>query len=223
MIIKKFAAVVYLSENMDCGFVFDSLLTNDRKGKSQIHMFGTSGNDRCTPKLVSTWLSLLVLLASSDEVTGQSIASSFTKGCGGCMVYTILMAVACYPSEVITQLAFDFFRHVLADPKGEMLELHEVTAISSLLNQHVPYRQDGTMMRTACLELSVIGDRVDSTTIKGQTIHALRDFIEGLGTLCTSKTFVIAMKENSISTIQIIKESIMNKTFSRKFVEKKWS
>jgi hypothetical protein len=223
MIIKTFAAVVYLSENMDCGLVFDSLLTTDRKGKSQIHIFGTSGNDRCTPKLVSTWLSLLVLLASSDEVTGQSIASSFTKGCGGCMVYTILMAVACYPSEVITQLAFDFFRHVLADPKGEMLELHEVTAISSLLNQHVPYRQDGTMMRTACLELSVIGDRVDSTTIKGQTIHALRDFIEGLGTLCTSKTFVIAMKENSISTIQIIKESIMNKTFSRKFVEKKWS
>jgi len=46
MIIKKFAAVVYLSENMDCGLVFDSLLTTDRKGKSQTYVHHMDKEER---------------------------------------------------------------------------------------------------------------------------------------------------------------------------------
>lgn len=189
---------------------------------ASIHIFGRTGHRFCRPELISTWLSLLVLLASSENVTGKSIANTFTKGCGGCMVYTIFMVVACFRSGEITRLAFDFFRHVLADPRGEMLELDEITRIASLLNQYIPCRQDGTIMRSVCLEVNHTAYYADRTTSKGQITAVLRDLIEGVGALCTSRSFATEMKANSTSTIDIIKESIKNKTFSREFVEHKW-
>jgi hypothetical protein len=89
------------------------------------------GRHRCKAEVVSTWLSLLVPLVSSEGVTGNSIVSSFAKSCGGCMVYSILMAVGCFHSDKNIKLGLDFFRHALADPSEEILEMHEVSELSS--------------------------------------------------------------------------------------------
>ena len=78
------------------------------------------------------------------------------------------------------------------------------------------------MMRSVCLEVSYTANYADLTTIKGQIAVRLRDLIEGLGALCTSKSFALEMKTNSTSTIEILKENMKNKIFSRKFVEEKW-
>jgi hypothetical protein len=185
------------------------------------HIFGDDGTRFCKPELISTWLSLLVLLASSENITGQSIARGFTKDCGGCMVYTILMVCACFRGKEIARLAFDFFRHVLADSKGDILELNEIDQIASLLNQHIPRGQNGSLWRSVCTTVNYTAHYVDPKTSNGQIVIGLRDLIEGLGGLCTSRSFVSKMKANSTLTIEIIKESIKNKTFSRKFVEEK--
>ncbi|CAF1315096.1 unnamed protein product [Didymodactylos carnosus] len=208
------------NQEIDAATILQKMELGD--ANASIHIFGRDGNYFCEPELISTWLSLLVLLASSENVTGQSIAHAFTKSCGGCMVYTILMVVACFRGKEIARLAFDFFRHILADPNGDILELNEIDQIASLLNQHIPRRQDGTMMRFVCLEVRHIAHYADPTTNKGQIAVKLRDLIESLGALCTSRSFASEMKANSTSTIEIIKESMKNKTFSRKFVEEKW-
>ena len=207
-------------QEIDAATILNGMELGD--ANASIHIFGKSGYDFCSQKLISKWLTLLVLLASSNNVTGQSIARGFTKGCGGCMVYTILMVVACFPDPENARLAFDFFRHVLADPKGQILELDEILQLAKLLVKHIPCRRDGTYMRSVCLEIRCNANCIDKNTNEGQIFVGLRDLIEGLGTLCTSELFVKAMKENSASTIETVKESVMNKTFSRDFVYKTW-
>ena len=194
--------------------VANSLLQYTGGCSPSIHIFGMDGNNRCHPEVVSTWLSLLVTLASLEDVTGESIASLFPKSCGGCMVYSIVMLVGCFHSKQNIQLAFDFFRHVLADPNGEILELDEVSQLSSLLAQNIPARSDGTYMRMVCLELHCyerIWDMNDGTK---RILEKLRHLIEGLGVLCTSKSFLHAMKTNRTATLSTLKASIMNNTFS---------
>ncbi len=61
-----------------------------------------------------------------------------------------------FHSDKNIQLAFEFFHHVLADPNGEILELHEVDKISSLLVQSIPPRPNDTFMRAVCLELIIL-------------------------------------------------------------------
>jgi hypothetical protein len=221
-LIAKMKEIIQALKNqeIDAATILQKIELGD--ANASIHIFGRDGHHFCKPELISTWLSLLVLLASSENITGKSIANGFTKDCGGCMFYTILMVVACFRGEEIARLVFDFFRHVLVDSKGDILELNEINQIASLLNQHIPRRQDGTIMRSVCLEVSHTAYYADPATSKGQISIQLRDLIEGLGALCTSRSFVSEMKANSTSTIEIIKESIKNKTFSREFVEKKW-
>jgi hypothetical protein len=205
---KEIDAVTVLNNRMEFG-----------DANAAVHIFGRDANHFCGPELISTWLSLLVLLASSENVTGRSIASGFIKGCGGCMVYTIFMVVACFPSKENTRLAFDFFRHVLADPKGEIVEFHEVEQIASLLDRCVPRQgQEASLLRSLCLSTGHFANYGNATTSERQTADAHRNLVEGLGALCTSSSFASAMKANSTSVIKIIKKSIENKTFSRGFV-----
>jgi hypothetical protein len=131
-----------------------------------LHIFGKDGYHFCKHELIVTWLSLLVLLASSENVTGQWIANGFSKGCGGCMVYTILMVVACFPDKKITRLAFHFFRHVFADSRGDILEINYIYRITSLLNQQMSGPQDNTLMRFSCLKISHIASYADPTIEK---------------------------------------------------------
>lgn len=190
--------------------------------QASIHIFGSDGNRRCKPEVVSTWLSLLVTFASSEDITGELLARLFPKSCGGCMAYSILMAVGCFHSDKNVQLAFDFFRHVLADPNGQILELDEVNNLSSLLARSIPARSDGTYMRNVCLELHCY-ERIwnmDDTTKR--TIEKLRHLIEGLGVLCTSKSFLDRMKKKRTATLNILKDSILQNTFSYDFARKQW-
>jgi hypothetical protein len=221
-ITEKIKGIIQALNNkeIDAATILNGMDLGD--ANASIHIFGRDGNHFCSQELITKWLSLLVALASSENVTGKSIARTFTKGCGGCMVYTILMVVACFPDQENARLAFEFFRHVLADPKGEMLESHEVFQLASLLKQNIPVRSDGTYMRSVCLEVSYTARYIDKTASNAQIVVGLCDLIEGLGKLCTSASFIKAMKENSASTIEIVKESIKNKTFSEKFVEEKW-
>ncbi|CAF1165344.1 unnamed protein product [Didymodactylos carnosus] len=186
---------------------------------AMVHMFGESGRDRCKPEVVSTWLSLLLTLASSKGATGEAIAYSFAKSCGGCMVYSILTTVGCFHSEQNVKLAFDFFRHILADVDGKILELDEVRRLSSLSVSNIPPRSGGTMGRAACIELHYY--QYMSGTQK-ETLETLSNLIEGLGVICTSKSFVNEMRSNPSSTIEILKQSIMSKTFSETFAHNKW-
>ena len=186
------------------------------------HIFGDDGYHFCAPELVVTWLSLLVRLASSKGITGQSMASRFIKGCGACMVYTILMVVACFPDKKITRLAFDFFRRVLGDSKGHIFELNEIDQIALLLNQQMRGPEERTLMRCCCLRISNIASYADKTTSKGQTAVQLSDIIEGLGALCTSMSFASEMRANSASITKVLQEHIQNKTFSEKFVRTRW-
>jgi hypothetical protein len=221
-VIKKMKKIIQALKNQETSTdtIIGQIEFGD--GNATIHIFGDDGNHFCKPELISIWFSLLVLLASSENVTGESIARGFPKGCGGCMVYTILMVVACFRSEENTRLAFDFFRHVLADSNGEILELHEVNRIASLLDQHIRRRQDGTTNRFLCSGINSVASYADRTTSEGQIAVGLCDLVEGLGALCTSRLFVSEMKTNSTSTIEILKKSIKNKTFSKDFVETKW-
>ncbi|CAF1463390.1 unnamed protein product [Adineta steineri] len=187
--------------------------------QASIRIFGENGQDLCKPKVVSTWLSLLLTLASSKGVTGESVASSFAKGCGGCMVYTILMAVGCFPSEENMKLAFDFFRHILADVDGKIVELGEVRKLSSLLVESIPADDEGIKVRAICLALHCYYNMSDTQEINLKT---LLNPIEGLGALCTSKSFVEDMRSNPSSTIDILKQSMMNKSFSESFVRNQW-
>lgn len=183
-----------------------------------IHIFGKTGDHRCQPEVVSTWLSLLVTLASSKEVTGKSIACSFAKGCGGCMVYTVLNAVGCFHSQQNVKLAFDFFRHVLADFDGKILELDELRKLSSTLVS-VRTRGADVTKRSVCLAIhcsNYMDERQRATS------EALSNLVEGLGVLCTSESFVHDMKTNPASTIEILKQSIMNNQFSEEFARAKW-
>jgi hypothetical protein len=190
--------------------------------QASIHIFGMNGRHRCDDEVVTTWLSLLVTLAASEGVTGRSLASSCAKRCGGCMVYSILTAVGCFHSHENIQLAYDFFCHVLADPNGEILELQEVSKLSSLLVNTIPSREDGTFMRQVCLELHCYDHIRNISDTTKKTLEGISGLIEGLGAICTSKSFADEMKVNPTSTKQILKEAVMNKTFSRNFAEKKW-
>ena len=187
-----------------------------------VYIFGMDGRSRCDPKVVTTWLSLLVTLASLEDVTGESLAELFPKSCGGCMVYSIIMVVGCFHSKENVRLAFDFFRHVLADPEGKILELREVDELSSLLARSIPARQDGTYMRNVCLELHCYERVWNMEETRKKTIESLRHLIEGLGVLCTSKSFIQEMKTNRTATLNTLKESIMNQTFSYDFAGKTW-
>ncbi|CAF1519187.1 unnamed protein product [Adineta steineri] len=184
-----------------------------------IHIFGESGRDLCKPEVVSIWLSLLLTLASSKGVTGASIASSFVKRCGGCMVYTILTTVGCFHSEQNVKLAFDFFRHILADIDGKILELDEVRQLSSFLVKNIPDQTKSVRERSVCLTLHCY--YCMSGTQK-TTVEAMSNLIEGLGVLCTSKSFVADMRSNPSSTIEILKQSIMDRSFSERFARNKW-
>lgn len=186
-----------------------------------IHIFGRSGHDLCEPEVVSTWLSLLLTLASSKGITGGSMVSSFAKSCGGCMVYTILNAVGCFYSEENVKFAFDFFRHILSDMNGEILELDEIRQLSKLIVRTVPSRDD-VVMRCVCLELHCYQRIYDMSDTTKNTLETLSNLVEGLGILCTSKSFVNEMQANRSSTIEILKQSIMNKTFSERFARDKW-
>ena len=199
-----------------------SLLEYEGGCAPSIYIFGMNGRSRCDPRVVTAWLSLLETLASLEDVTGESLANLFPKSCGGCMVYSILMVVGCFPSKENIQLAFDFFRHTLADPEGKILELREVDELSFLLAQSIPARQDGTYMRNVCLELHCYERVWNMEETKKKTIERLRHLIEGLGVLCTSKSFVQAMKTNRTATLATLKESIMNQTFSYDFAGKTW-
>lgn len=179
-----------------------------------IYIFGMDGRSRCDPEVVTVWLSLVETLASLDDVTGESLANLFPKSCGGCMVYSILMAVGCFHSKENIQLAFDIFRHLLADPQGQILELREVDELSSLLARSIPARQDGTYMRNVCLELHCYERVWNMEETRKRTIEKLRHLIEGLGVLCTSKPFVQRMKTNPTATLDALKKSIMDQTFS---------
>lgn len=186
------------------------------------HIFGDDGNHFCRPDVVSTWLSLLVLLASSENVTGGCIAGKFNKCCSECMVYIILMAVACFRRREIAELAFDFFRHVLADPKGEILELHEIIQFALFLDQHIPCQQNGTKTRFLCLAIENAASYADTTTSKGKATIGIHNLVAGLAALCTSQPFIADMKTNSKATIEILKKSMSNSTFSSEFVREKW-
>jgi hypothetical protein len=208
------------NHEVDAASILQRIYLGD--ANAAIHIFGRDGYHFCKPELIVTWLSLLILLASSENVTGRSIANGFTKGCGGCMVYTILMVVACFRDAETTRLAFDFFRRVFADSRGDILEINEIDRIASLLNKQMRGPEDNTLMRSVCLEISNIANHANPKTDKGRIAVELRDLIEGLGALCTSGSFTSKMKENSTSTTEILKESIKNKTFSKDFVKKEW-
>lgn len=186
------------------------------------HIFGNDGYHFCQSELIVTWLSLLVLLASSENVTGSSIARRFIKGCAGCMVYTILMVVACFPDKKVTRLAFDFFRHVLGDSKGEILELHEIDQLASLLNQQMPRPEENTVMRSLCLVIERFAKSANPASTNDQMADQLPNLVKGLGALCISRSFAGEMKTNATSTTEVLKESMKNKTFSPDFVRKKW-
>jgi hypothetical protein len=221
-VIAKIDAIIQAlnKKEINAGTVVGGINLGD--ANAMVHIFGKDGINFCSERLISKWFSLLALLASSESVTGRSFVYGFIKGCSGCMVYTIFTILACFPDQENERFAFDFFRHVLADPKGEILELHEVSQIAQLLDQHIPFRTDGTQMRGLCLPLSNAASYVDKTTYKGQIVVGLWNLVEGLGALCTSESFIKAMKKNSASTIEILKESMKNKTFSKKFVREKW-
>ncbi|CAF0801900.1 unnamed protein product [Adineta steineri] len=178
-----------------------------------IHIFGENGRDLCKPEVVSIWLSLLLTLASSKGVTGASIASSFAKSCGGCMVYTILTAVGCFHSEQNVKLAFDFFCHILADVDGKILELDEVRQLSSFLVKNIPDQTKSVTGRSVCLTLHCY---YYMNGTQKTTVEAMSNLIEGLGVLCTSKSFVAEMRSNPSSTIEILKQSIMDKSFTER-------
>lgn len=212
-LIAQMNRLIEALKNKEDGVV-ESLLQYHGGCQPSIYIFGLDGTSRCDPQVVTAWLSLLVTLASMDEVTGESLANLFPKSCGGCMVYSILMIIGCFHSEENIRLGFDFFRHVLADPVGEILELREVNELSALLARNIPARQDGTYMRTVCLELHCYERVWNMNEIQKRTLERLRHLIEGLGVLCTSKSFINAMKTNRTATLNTLKQRIINQTFS---------
>jgi hypothetical protein len=173
-----------------------------------------NGHHRCDPEIVSTWLSLLVTLASSEEFTGELIAHLFPKDCGGCMVYSILMLVGCFSDSKNIQLAFDFFRHVLADPDGEILEMNEVDKLSELLSDFMTPQTYGPMSRAVCLEAHSYQYMQNTDSERKMMLENLSHTIEGLGVLCTSQKFLCEMKTNRAATVSAVKQSRMENKFS---------
>ncbi|CAF0798775.1 unnamed protein product [Adineta steineri] len=204
-LIAKMKEIIRALKNheVDAAFILQNIELGDTN--AAIHIFGRDGYHFCKPELIVTWLSLLVLLASSENVTGQLIAKGFTKDCGGCMVYTILMVVACFRDKEITVLAFDFFRHVFADSSGDILKINEIDRIASLLDQQLRGPDDMTQIRSACLNTTYIARYADKTTDKGRMAVQLRDLIEGLGALCTSQPYSSELKPVSTLITEILK------------------
>ncbi|CAF1469722.1 unnamed protein product [Adineta steineri] len=206
-LIAKIKEIIRALKNheVDAASVLQEIYLGD--ANAAIHIFGNNGYNFCKPELIVTWLSLLVLLASSENITGGSIAEGFTKSCGGCMVYTILMVVACFRKEEITRLAFDFFRHVSADSTGNIFTINEIDQIALLLNKLIGGPQDGTHIRSVCLAIRHFPDCADPTTAKGRLAVQLSDLIEGLGALCTSGSSTSRMKAISTLITEILNET----------------
>ena len=94
--------------------------------------------------------------------------------------------------------------------------------MSSLLFRNTRPRQDGTIVRDICLALNRFKNTNFMDSMEKKHLEILSNRIEGLGVLCTSNSFLNAMRSNPSSTIEILKQRIMNKSFSEEFARNKW-